>query len=63
MKIEKFSFNDEGRQRVGEKSKGKDWPVVYIINNEKKYMSAKRRRYIIVLHSILAMTKEEILML
>lgn len=36
MKIEKFSFNDEGRQRVGEKSKGKDWPVVYIINNEKK---------------------------
>ena len=34
MIIEKFCFDDEGRRQVGEKTKGKDWPVVYIINNE-----------------------------
>ena len=36
MKIERFCFNDSGRQLVGEKSQGKDWPIVYIINNDQK---------------------------
>lgn len=35
MQIKTFEFSSTGRNQVLNKVKGRDWPVVYLINNEK----------------------------
>ena len=35
MQIKSFKFSNKGRQEVLKESKSKDWPVVYLINNNK----------------------------
>ena len=37
MQIKSFSFSQEGRNLVLNEAKGRDWPVVYLINN-KRYL-------------------------
>ena len=32
MQIKSFSFSQEGRNLVLNEAKGRDWPVVYLIN-------------------------------
>lgn len=34
MQIKSFSFSQEGRNLVLNESKGRDWSVVYLINNK-----------------------------
>ena len=34
MQIKSFSFSQEGRNLVLNEAKGRDWPVVYLINNK-----------------------------
>ncbi len=34
MEIKSYDFSQEGRNKVLTESKGKDWPVVYLINNK-----------------------------
>lgn len=36
MQIKSFKFSQEGRKLVLNESKGRDWPVVYLINNKNK---------------------------
>lgn len=35
MEIKSFSFNNEGRKEIEKMTKGKNWPVVYMLHNKK----------------------------
>ena len=36
LKINQYEFNDEGKLNLSNVDKGKDWPVVYLIHNDKE---------------------------
>ncbi len=36
MEIKSYDFNENGRKTVEEQVKGKDWPVVYLIHNDRQ---------------------------
>ena len=39
MEICEFAFSQTGLRSLREHSKGQNWPVVYLINNDKPYRS------------------------
>ena len=44
--INKYDFNEEGRSIVLSSKKGKDWPVVYLIHNDKElYIGETQNAY------------------
>lgn len=45
MEICEFAFSQTGLRSLREHSKGQNWPVVYLINNDKPYRSESCRRF------------------
>ena len=52
MKIKSYEFNQDGRGLALSDPMGKDWPVVYLINNAKNFILVKRAVFILDLVNI-----------
>ena len=44
MEIREYAFSQTGLQSLKDHSKGQNWPVVYLINNDKTSTSGKNKK-------------------
>lgn len=46
FKIKTYEFNEVGKNTVSLEKKGKNWPVVYLIHNDKEVYVGETQKYL-----------------